>query len=316
MIEVRGLSKYYGDIAAVEEISFSAQKGEILGFLGPNGAGKTTTMRMLTCYLPPTSGSASIAGFDVVEDSMEVRKRIGYLPELPPVYGDMTVQSYLNFVAKIKGVASGEVKRALEETMERTALSHVRSTVIGHLSKGYRQRVGLAQALIHNPEVLIFDEPTAGLDPKQIIEIRELIKSLGGDHTVILSTHILPEVSMTCEKIVIISNGRIVGEGSPESLTAQLKEGEVLRAQIAGPNSEVLSILESVPGVVEVREEKADGLSSDERAYIVAAGPAQDIRDQLVKKVVDGGYGLRELRSQELSLEDIFLRLTTEEARD
>ena len=316
MIEVRELSKYYGDIAAVEGISFSAQKGEILGFLGPNGAGKTTTMRMLTCYLPPTSGSASVAGFDVEEESREVRKRIGYLPELPPVYGDMTVQAYLNFVAKIKGVRSAEMKQALEETMERTAVTHVRSTVIGHLSKGYRQRVGLAQALIHNPDVLIFDEPTAGLDPKQIIEVRELIKSLGGDHTVILSTHILPEVSMTCEKIVIISNGRIVGEGTPESLTAQLKEGEILRAHITGPNSEVRSMLESVPGVVEVREEKDDSLSPDEGAYIVAAGPAQDIRDQLAKKVVDGGYGLRELRSQELSLEDIFLQLTTEEGSD
>ncbi len=316
MIEVRELSKYYGDIAAVEGISFSAQKGEILGFLGPNGAGKTTTMRMLTCYLPPTSGSASVAGFDVEEESREVRKRIGYLPELPPVYGDMTVQAYLNFVAKIKGVRSAEMKQTLEETMERTAVTHVRSTVIGHLSKGYRQRVGLAQALIHNPDVLIFDEPTAGLDPKQIIEVRELIKSLGGDHTVILSTHILPEVSMTCEKIVIISNGRIVGEGTPESLTAQLKEGEILRAQITGPNSEVRSMLESVPGVVEVREEKDDSLSPDEGAYIVAAGPAQDIRDQLAKKVVDGGYGLRELRSQELSLEDIFLQLTTEEGSD
>ena len=316
MIEVRELSKYYGDIAAVEGISFSAQKGEILGFLGPNGAGKTTTMRMLTCYLPPTSGSASVAGFDVEEESREVRKRIGYLPELPPVYGDMTVQAYLNFVAKIKGVRSAEMKQTLEETMERTAVTHVRSTVIGHLSKGYRQRVGLAQALIHNPDVLIFDEPTAGLDPRQIIEVRELIKSLGGDHTVILSTHILPEVSMTCEKIVIISNGRIVGEGTPESLTAQLKEGEILRAQITGPNSEVRSMLESVPGVVEVREEKDDSLSPDEGAYIVAAGPAQDIRDQLAKKVVDGGYGLRELRSQELSLEDIFLQLTTEEGSD
>ena len=190
------------------------KKGEILGFLGPNGAGKTTTMRMLTCYLPPTSGTASVAGFDVAEDPMEVRKRIGYLPELPPLYADMTVQSYLNFVAKIKGVPSAEMKRRLEETMERTSTTHVRSTVIGHLSKGYRQRVGLAQALVHNPTVLILDEPTAGLDPKQIIEIRELIKGLGGDHTVILSTHILPEVSMTCEKVVIINNGSIVGEGN------------------------------------------------------------------------------------------------------
>ena len=312
MIEVRELSKHYGDVAAVEGISFTAQEGEILGFLGPNGAGKTTTMRMLTCYLPPTSGSASVAGFDVAEDSMEVRKRIGYLPELPPLYDDMTVQSYLNFVAKIKGVPAAEMKSRLEETMERTSTAHVRSTVIGHLSKGYRQRVGLAQALIHNPEVLILDEPTAGLDPKQIIEIRELIKGLGGDHTVILSTHILPEVSMTCEKVVIISNGRIVGEGTPQSLTEQLKEGEILRAQISGPQSEVRELLESVEGVVEVRDDHEHGLTTpDEHTYLVTTGP--DLRDQLAKKVVDGGYGLRELRSQEMSLEEIFLKLTTEE---
>ena len=312
MIEVRELSKYYGDVAAVDGISFTAQEGEILGFLGPNGAGKTTTMRILTCYLPPTSGSASVAGFDVAEDSMEVRKRIGYLPELPPLYDDMTVQSYLNFVAKIKGVPAAEMTSRLEETMERTSTAHVRGTVIGHLSKGYRQRVGLAQALIHNPAVLILDEPTAGLDPKQIIEIRELIKGLGGDHTVILSTHILPEVSMTCEKIVIISNGRIVGEGTPQSLTEQLKEGEILRAQITGPQSEVRGLLESIEGVVEVRDDHEHGLTTpDEHTYLVMTGP--DLRDQLAKKVVDGGYGLRELRSQEMSLEEIFLKLTTEE---
>jgi len=200
----------------------------------------------------------------------------------------------------------------LEETMDRTSTAHVRSTVIGHLSKGYRQRVGLAQALIHNPEVLILDEPTAGLDPKQIIEIRELIKGLGGDHTVILSTHILPEVSMTCEKLVIISNGRIVGEGTPQSLTEQLKEGEILRAQITGPQSEVRGLLESVEGVVEVRDDHEHGLTTpDEHTYLVTTGP--DLRDQLAKKVVDGGYGLRELRSQEMSLEEIFLKLTTEE---
>ena len=314
MIEVKELSKHYGDVAAVGGISFSAKKGEILGFLGPNGAGKTTTMRMLTCYLPPTSGTASVAGFDVAEDPMEVRKRIGYLPELPPLYADMTVQSYLNFVAKIKGVPSAEMKRRLEETMERTSTTHVRSTVIGHLSKGYRQRVGLAQALVHNPTVLILDEPTAGLDPKQIIEIRELIKGLGGDHTVILSTHILPEVSVTCEKVVIINNGSIVGEGTPQSLTAQFKEGEILRAQISGPEQEVRELLASVAGVVDVRDDHEGASSPDERTYVVTTGAEGDLRDQLAKKIVDGGYGLKELRNQEMSLEDIFLKLTTEEA--
>jgi len=197
VIEVRELSKHYGGVVAVQGISFEAHKGEILGFLGPNGAGKTTTMRIITGYLPPTAGSVTVAGFDVVEDSMEVRKRIGYLPELPPLYPDMTVETYLRFVAKIKGVTSSRIQGQLDETMERTAVTHVRHSVIGNLSKGYRQRVGIAQALVHDPEVLILDEPTAGLDPKQIIEIRELITGLGGDRTVILSTHILPEVSMT-----------------------------------------------------------------------------------------------------------------------
>ncbi|SVD52095.1 uncharacterized protein METZ01_LOCUS404949, partial [marine metagenome] len=217
-------------VTAIENLSFEAKKGEILGFLGPNGAGKTTTMRILTCFLPPTSGTAIVDGFDVQEESMEVRRRIGYLPELPPLYTDMTVESYLQFVAKIKGVASAEMRSRIDETMERTGIAHVRNTVIGHLSKGYRQRVGLAQALVHNPSVLILDEPTVGLDPKQIIEIRETIIGLRGDHTIILSTHILSEVSMTCEKVVIINNGRIAGEGTPQSLMAQLNQGDVLRA--------------------------------------------------------------------------------------
>ena len=306
MIEVRELSKHFGDVAAVDGISFVAQKGEILGFLGPNGAGKTTTMRVITGFLPPTSGTATVAGFDVVEESMEVRKRIGYLPELPPVYPDMTVEAYLRFVARIKGVSSAHIRARLDETMERTAATHVRNTVIGHLSKGYRQRVGLAQALVHDPEVLILDEPTAGLDPKQIIEIRELITGLGGDRTVILSTHILPEVSMTCEKVVIISNGRIVGSGTPQSLTSQLREGEVLRAQISGPKDEVRQLVAGVAGVIDVQ-------SDGEQDFVVTTTADADVRDRLSGAVVGAGYGLRELRSQEVSLEEIFLRLTTEE---
>lgn len=307
MIEVRKLSKHYGDVAAVDGISFDAHKGEILGFLGPNGAGKTTTMRILTGYLPPTAGSATVAGFDVVEESMEVRRRIGYLPELPPLYPDMTVETYLRFVAKIKGVPSSQIRQRLEETMERTAVTHVQNTVIGHLSKGYRQRVGIAQALIHDPEVLILDEPTAGLDPKQIIEIRELITGLGGSRTVILSTHILPEVSMTCEKVVIISNGQIVGSGTPQSLTAEMGEGgEILRAQIAGPQAEVVQLVSGISGVIDVQTE-------GEQSFLVTTAPGRDVRDQLSSAVVGAGYGLRELRSQEVSLEDIFLKLTTEE---
>jgi len=307
VIEVRELSKHYGDVAAVDGISFDAHKGEILGFLGPNGAGKTTTMRILTGYLPPTAGSATVAGFDVVEESMEVRRRIGYLPELPPLYPDMTVETYLRFVAKIKGVPSSQIRQRLEETMERTAVTHVQNTVIGHLSKGYRQRVGIAQALVHDPEVLILDEPTAGLDPKQIIEIRELITGLGGSRTVILSTHILPEVSMTCEKVVIISNGQIVGSGTPQSLTAEMGEGgEILRAQIAGPQAEVVQLVSGISGVIDVQTE-------GEQSFLVTTAPGRDVRDQLSSAVVGAGYGLRGLRSQEVSLEDIFLKLTTEE---
>jgi ABC-2 type transport system ATP-binding protein len=313
VIEVRELSKYYGDLAAVEQISFRAEKGQILGFLGPNGAGKTTTMRMLTCYLPPTSGSARVAGYDVVEESLEVRRRLGYLPELPPVYGDMTVRGYLRFVARIKGVPKAQLEGRLDDTMEKTGVAHVQGSIIGHLSKGYRQRVGLAQALVHNPEVLILDEPTVGLDPKQIIEIRQVIKGLGGDHTVILSTHILPEVSMTCEKIVIINNGRIVGEGTPQSLMAQLKEGEVLRAQIAGPPERVQPLLRGIDGVLEVAAEP--GRAADEQTYIITAAPGREVRDQVARKVVDSGLGLRELRALEMTLEDIFLRLVTEEVK-
>ncbi|MBI2503985.1 MAG: ATP-binding cassette domain-containing protein [Candidatus Latescibacteria bacterium] len=313
MIEVRELSKYYGDLAAVEQISFRAEKGEILGFLGPNGAGKTTTMRMLTCYLPPTSGSARVAGYDVVEESLEARRRIGYLPELPPLYADMTVRAYLRFVAKIKGVPNAQLNGRIDDTMEKTGVAHVHHSIIGHLSKGYRQRVGLAQALVHNPEVLILDEPTVGLDPKQIIEIRQVIKGLGGEHTIILSTHILPEVSMTCEKVVIIHNGRIVGEGTPQSLMAQLKEGEVLRAQISGPPEQVQTLLRSIDGVLEVAGEA--GRSAAEQIYIITAVPGRDVRDLVARRVVDSGLGLRELRALEMTLEDIFLRLVTEEVK-
>ena len=307
MIEVSHLSKQYGDVVAVEDVSFRAEKGVILGFLGPNGAGKTTTMRMLTCYLPPSSGEAKVAGFDILEESMEVRKRIGYLPEQPPVYHDMTVGAYLRFVAKIKGVPGPQLNGRLDDTMEKTGIAHHRDTVIGHLSKGYRQRVGLAQALVHEPDVLILDEPTVGLDPKQIIEIREVIKGLGGDHTVILSTHILPEVSMTCSQLVIINNGRIAGEGTPESLMAQLKEGEVLRAHIDGPTDEIRAMLQGLDDVLDVSSEPGEGI------YLVTSAPGQDVRDALTKQVVDGGYSLRELRPLDMTLEDIFLSLTSEE---
>ena len=313
MIEVRELSKYYGEVTAIENVTFRAESGQIMGFLGPNGAGKTTTMRIVTCYLPPSSGTAAVDGFDIAEESMEVRRRIGYLPELPPLYTDMTVEAYLGFVARIKGVPSATLSSRIDETMEKTGIAHVRDSLIGHLSKGYRQRVGLAQALVHDPSVLILDEPTVGLDPKQIIEIREMIKSLRGEHTIVLSTHILPEVSMTCDEVVIIDKGRIVGQGSPESLTEQLKEGELLRARVAGPREEVLGLLHGLPGVLEAKEESTgEEPPPDEGVYVVTAAPGQDLRDPLAKAVVDRGYGLRELRSLDMTLEDIFLRLTSE----
>jgi ABC-2 type transport system ATP-binding protein len=308
VIEVNHLSKRYGEVMAVEDVSFRAESGTVLGFLGPNGAGKTTTMRMLTCYLPPSGGTAKVAGFDVVEESMEVRRRIGYLPEQPPLYHDMTVLAYLRFVARIKGVAGGELASRLDETMEKTGITDHRHTVIGHLSKGYRQRVGMAQALVHNPEVLVLDEPTIGLDPKQIIEIRQLIKGLGGTHTVILSTHILPEVSMTCDQIVIIHHGRIVGEGSPESLMAQLKEGEALRAEVGGPRDQVEQVLRGVDGVLEVQAEAGvDGV------YRIGVAPGREVREELARRLVTAGLSLRELRPLDMTLEEIFLRLTTEE---
>jgi len=306
LIEVNDLAKHYGEIVAVEGVSFGVSKGSILGFLGPNGAGKTTTMRMLTCFLPPTSGTARVAGFDVVEESMEVRRRIGYLPEQPPLYLDMTVKSYLRFIARIKGIESASISHAIDETMEKTGIAHHQQTVISHLSKGYKQRVGLAQALVHNPDVLILDEPTVGLDPKQIIEIREVIKGLAGDHTVILSTHILSEVSMTCDKIVIINNGRIAGQGTPESLIDQLKDGDVLRAVITGPPEDVLAQVQSMEGVLDV-------VNESEEVYLITSAPGVDIRDILTRNVIDQGFSLRELRPLDMTLEDIFLRLTTEE---
>jgi ABC-2 type transport system ATP-binding protein len=306
LIEVNDLAKHYGETVAVEEVSFGVNKGSILGFLGPNGAGKTTTMRMLTCFLPPTSGSAKVAGFDVVEESMEVRRHIGYLPEQPPLYLDMTVKSYLRFIAKIKGIGNSSISNAIDETMEKTGISHHQNTVISHLSKGYKQRVGLAQALVHNPDVLILDEPTVGLDPKQIIEIREVIKGLAGNHTVILSTHILSEVSMTCDEIVIINKGRIAGQGTPESLIDQLKDGDVLRAVINGPTDGVLAMIRSIEGVLDVVNESED-------IYLITSASGVDVCDTLTRKVIEMEFSLRELRPLDMTLEDIFLRLTTEE---
>lgn len=311
MIEVRHLSRNFGAVQAIQDISFEVQKGEIVGFLGPNGAGKTTTMRILTGYIPATSGTAKVAGFDVQEESLEVRKRIGYMPENPPVYADMTVDQYLNFVAKIKGVDGKVRKKKVDEAMEKVGITDVRKRIIKHLSKGYRQRVGLAQALVHDPEVLILDEPTIGLDPKQIREVRTLIKGLAGQHTVILSTHILPEVSMTCQRVIIINKGKVVAEDTPDNLTARLSGSERLVMEVEGPADAVKQALQAVPGVQSLSVDRANG---DGRIQLtIESGAGSDLRKELARTVVNNGWGLLELRPIEMSLEDVFLHLVTEE---
>ena len=312
MIEVQDLTKSYGSVIAVDHISFAVNKGEILGFLGPNGAGKTTTMRILTGYLPATGGTAKIAGFDVFEDSIEVRRRIGYLPESPPLYQDMTVASYLDFVARIKNVPSADRARRIDAALEMTNITDKRNELVKRLSRGYKQRVGLAQALVHDPDVIILDEPTVGLDPKQIIEVRKLIKGLAGSHTIILSTHILPEVSMTCDRVVIINRGKIVAVDTPENLTMQLKGGERVHMEVKAPEKALSDLLSQIPGVNRVSVE-SHGTAGRVAATIEAA-EGQDIRSRLAAKVVGQGYELFELRGMSLSLEDIFLQLTTEEA--
>lgn len=312
MIEVQDLTKSYGTKTAVDHVSFTVNKGEILGFLGPNGAGKTTTMRILTGYMPATSGTAKIAGFDVFNDSMEVRRRIGYLPENPPLYTDMSVEDYLDFVARIKGVPSDKRKQRVDDAMRKTNLSDRRRDLIKRLSRGYKQRVGLAQALVHDPDVIILDEPTVGLDPKQIIEVRHLIKGLAGSHTIILSTHILPEVSMTCDRVVIINNGHIAAIDTPANLTMQLKGGQHVRLEVQGQEQPLRDVLKQVPGVLKFTIEHAAG---DSRLIVkVEAAPGQDIRSQIAAAVVSKGLPLYELRGVSLSLEDIFLQLTTEDS--
>jgi ABC-2 type transport system ATP-binding protein len=308
MIEVESLTKRYGRATAVDGVSFRVEKGEILGFLGPNGAGKTTTMRILTCYLPPTGGTARVGGYDVFSQPMEVRRRVGYLPESPPLYPDMEVHEYLEFCAKIKGVAPKERASRLGDAVEKCRVGDVRSTLIGKLSKGYRQRVGLAQAILHNPDVLILDEPTAGLDPKQIIETRELIRGLGGDHTVILSTHILPEVSMTCGRVVIINKGRVVAEDSPENLTRRLTGAGTLRLEVRGDESK---ILEAVRGVAGVLVAHVRGGHDGAVIVDVEAEAGTDVRADLARAVVGAGHSLLGLQQQGMSLEEIFLHLTT-----
>jgi ABC-2 type transport system ATP-binding protein len=311
LIEVDHLTKSYGKNVAVNDISFTVEKGEILGFLGPNGAGKTTTMRILTGYLPATGGSARIAGFDVFEQSMEVRRRIGYLPETPPLYPDMNVSRYLEFVARIKGVAGAEITKQVDRAMEMANLTDRRNELIKRLSRGFRQRVGIAQAIVHNPDVVILDEPTVGLDPKQIIEVRKLIKGLAGEHTIILSTHILPEASQTCDRVVIINRGKIAAVDTPDNLTTQLKGSERVLMEVRGEEESLREAIDQVEGVTKVEIEATE--NPDHLKAIVESEPGIDLRGKLAAAVIGKGLELFELRAVSLSLEDIFLQLTTEE---
>ena len=311
MIEVQQLTKQYGDFTAVNNISFKVERGEILGFLGPNGAGKTTTMRVLTGYMPPTEGKALVAGYDVQEKPLEAKKRTGYLPETPPLYPDMTVREYLTFCSRIKGVASADRKARIGVVMERTRVSDMANRQCGKLSKGYRQRVGLAQALLHNPDVLILDEPTAGLDPKQINETRKLIRELAGDHTIVLSTHILPEVSQTCQRVVIINKGRVVAVDSVENLTARAAgTGSAAYVQIDAGGADPMPVLRAVGGVTAV---VASNTADRPGGFDVRSESGGDFRRELAAAIVSRGWGLLELRPVRKSLEDVFLNLTTEE---
>ncbi|MGD0435000.1 MAG: ATP-binding cassette domain-containing protein [Bryobacteraceae bacterium] len=312
MITVNGLTKRYARTLAVDHISFEVQKGQIVGFLGPNGAGKTTTMRILTCFLPPTDGTATVAGFDVIEQPMEVKRRIGYLPETPPLYPEMEVREYLSFVGKLKGMSGANLANRVVEVSERCAIADVSAKLLGKLSKGYRQRVGLAQAIIHNPDVLILDEPTAGLDPKQINDTRELIRSLAGDHTIILSTHILPEVEQTCEQVIIINKGKLVATDSVHNLQNRARGVEAIVVEVEGRDGAIDSgvikhRLETVPGVsrVVLKDHR-----NNQSIFEVESLKDRIIRGDLARAIVDSGWNLNELRPTAMSLEEIFLQLT------
>jgi gliding motility-associated transport system ATP-binding protein len=312
MITVHELTKRYARNTAVDHISFDVEKGQIVGFLGPNGAGKTTTMRMLTCFLPPTSGGATVAGFDVLEKPLEVKRHIGYLPETPPLYLEMRTTDYLAFVGRIKGLAGSELTKRVDYVLDRCAVADVKDKVLGKLSKGYRQRVGLAQAIIHNPDVLILDEPTAGLDPKQINETRDLIRSLAGDHTIILSTHILPEVEQTCQQVIIINKGKLVATDSVSNLQNRARGASSVLVEVA-PRGGTLGApvvqqrLEQVPGVSRVLLKET---REDRSIFEVEGDHNRGLRGDLARAVVESGWNLNELRSSAVSLEEVFLQLT------
>jgi ABC-2 type transport system ATP-binding protein len=314
MIEVEHLSKVYGSATAIQDVSFRVEPGEIMGFLGPNGAGKTTTMRILTGYLPATSGTARIAGFDVHHNSMDVRKRIGYLPETPPLYPEMTVEGFLHFVAQIKRVPAGDRPARVQIALKRCNLLEKRHILIRKLSKGFRQRVGIAQAIVHDPPAIILDEPTVGLDPRQIIDVRNLIKSLAGQHTIILSTHILPEVSMTCNRVAIINRGEVVATNTPDQLVAQLAGGIRYDLEVEGPYDAVQPQLQHLPGVKSVGAIAIEETHPEGRYKIqLELSPGNDPGRDVAAIIVGSGLGLYEMRRTQVSLEDVFLQLTTEE---
>ena len=310
MIEVRNLTKQYGPVTAIQDVSFNVAPGEIVGFLGPNGAGKSTTMRILSCFMPASSGSARVAGFDVFRESMQVRQRIGYLPENVPLYLDMRVEPYLDFVAEVKGVPRAHRRARVQESMERCQVADRRNWLIKNLSKGYRQRVGLAQAIVSDPAVLILDEPTIGLDPQQIAEIRALIKSLAGDHTVILSTHILPEVSMVCSSVIIINRGSIVAQGPIDTLVEQFFPTSRVHVEIEGSPEGIRERLAGIGGVSAVHDEIG---SFGVGAFVVESPRGRDVRSEIFQLAAQQKWDLRELRRVGMTLEEVFMRVVAGE---
>ena len=309
MIQATGLTHYYGPQPAIEDVNFGVKKGEILGFLGPNGAGKTTTMRILTGFMPPTEGKVTVGGVDVVEQSLEVRRRVGYLPETVPLYTEMSVNSYLKYMGSLRGMEPKRIKRRITEVIDVCRLGDYHKTIIGKLSKGFRQRVGIAQAILHEPEVLVLDEPTIGIDPIQVVETRKLIQDLGKQQTVVLSSHILPEVSMICERVLIIHQGRIVAEDTPDNLAGRLQGVDRLEVEVGGPSAEVLPVLKKVSGVIQVTHSR----QQNRDLYTIQAKQGQDLRDEISRAVVSNDWSLLNLQQVGMTLEDIFLRLTTEE---
>ena len=310
-IEVEHLTKFYGSARGINDISFSVKQGEIMGFLGPNGSGKTTTMRILTCFFPQTSGAARICGYDTLKNPLEVRQRLGYLPETVPLYLDMQVFSYLKFFAEVKGVARSKRKDKVDEVIQRCGITDVAHRIIGKLSKGYRQRVGIAQSLLHDPEVLILDEPTIGLDPRQIIEIRNLIKSLGVKQTVILSTHILPEVSMTCDRVIIIHEGRLVAVDTPENLIKRLQEVPTILVKAEGPAREIADAISGIAGVLAVKEARSS--SYDVPGFQIETRKEEFVLNDLARTIYERGWQLKEIRPVDMTLEEIFIKLVTRE---